>query len=177
MAKVRTKTLMSFRKGGKHFTQEFQPCSYAEALALEQDDRLEVKITPEEHANAHNNPDAGDGQDEGDDSGPPANESDRIDAIQEAVTELDVDNEKHFTAAGLPDARALSQVLGWTVTADERNKAFPGDDVKPKGKIKIKKPDTSEPLDTAAGVVTMKDLEPQDEGEGADSSTEGAVQV
>ncbi len=200
MPTVATKTLNRLRKGGVLYTKEPQPITYEQALALEDDPRLSVKITQEEHAAYHSrqaaaaeaaedpgtqtdpdkdntDPNAGGGQDQEPDD-PVA----RKEAIIDAASQLDLDNEDHYTKAGLPDARALSGILGWTVTAAERNEAFgaqgggseddetqtpnPEEGEKPKGKITIKKKGEGDPDPAEAG-----------EGGGADPSTEGAVEV
>lgn len=200
MPTVATKTLNRLRKGGVLYTKEPQPITYEQALAMEADPRLNVKITQEEHAayhsrqaaaaeaaeameigavaaGVHDVPNAGGGQDQEPDD-PVA----RKEAIIDAASQLDLDNEDHYTKAGLPDARALSGILGWTVTAAERNEAFgaqgggseddetetpnPEEGEKPKGKITIKKKGEGDPDPAETG-----------EGGGADPSTEGAVEV
>jgi hypothetical protein len=59
-----------------------------------------------------------------DDDGRPLDKDERLDAITAAIAELDPDNEEHFTRAGKPEVRALSAVLGWPVTAAERDEAM-----------------------------------------------------
>jgi hypothetical protein len=56
--------------------------------------------------------------------GRPLDKDERLDAIATAIDELNPDNEEHFTRAGKPEVRALSAVLGWPVTAAERDEAM-----------------------------------------------------
>lgn len=49
---------------------------------------------------------------------------DRISAIKIEVGKLDKDDETKWTAAGLPDATVLTEMLGWKVKAGERNQAW-----------------------------------------------------
>lgn len=51
-------------------------------------------------------------------------EGEKLEAVRRAMDELDPDNEEHFTNAGKPDARALTQILGWNVTAALRDAAL-----------------------------------------------------
>jgi len=52
----------------------------------------------------------------------------RITAITAAIGDLDKDNEGHWISGGVPDAKALNEVLGWDfkhqVRAEERNIAW-----------------------------------------------------
>lgn len=47
-----------------------------------------------------------------------------IEAIALAIPKLDKDNSEHFTAAGIPDVAALEGVLGYDITAGERDAAW-----------------------------------------------------
>lgn len=90
------------------------PVSFAVAKELENDLRFEVKFQDGE---VDDTPDEEPG-------GRPANKADRLAAIQDAIGQLDDDNDDHFTAEGKPDARALTSILGWQVTAKERDEAM-----------------------------------------------------
>ena len=52
---------------------------------------------------------------------PPTDADERKAAIVETISLLDKDNKEHFTNDGKPDARVLSELLGWTVSAQERD--------------------------------------------------------
>ena len=166
MPTVATKTLTSFRRRGKTITKTPTLCTYEEATEYQaQSERgdipeMIVKITPQEHASALNKPLPDDPTPE-----TPTDPAEREAAIVAAAADLDLDNTNHYTAAGLPDARALSGLLGWTVTAAERNEAFgvKTPDPAPAGKIIIKGK-AEDPLDTGGETPT-------------DPSTEGAVAV
>lgn len=215
MPTVRTRTLNRLNTGGVIYTKEPVPISYEDAVRLQEDPRLEVKITQREHAAYHaaragapstppSTPAAqtaaaptdtlagGQGAAEDEVIVPEEGSQERLDAILEAAAELDPDDETNYTNAGLPDARALSKVLGWTVTAAERNKAFAvaEEPEKPKGRITIRKKD-AEPLDTGADQaqggadvddeledeVVDPDAEEGSDGDAPDGTTEGAVPV
>lgn len=169
MPTVATKTAASFSRRGKKYTKAPTPCTYAEAIELQaQSERGEipemvVKITPQEHANAIAQP-AEPASDPDAPAAAPTDPAERATAITEAASQLDLDNEGHYTKVGLPDARALSNILGWTVTAAERDSAF-SVDKQPKGNITIKGKGASEPLDTGAGAAG--------ENAGGDGSTGG----
>jgi hypothetical protein len=63
--------------------------------------------------------------------GRPKDKATRIEAIRDAMTKLDPDNESHYTRSGKPDARALTEILGWQVSAADRDEALaiePGPD-------------------------------------------------
>lgn len=59
-------------------------------------------------------------------SGPrmPAARSKRLTLIRAAIDKLSPDDEGVWTKDGRPDARALSRLLGWTVTNEERDMAL-----------------------------------------------------
>lgn len=64
---------------------------------------------------------------------PPAEPDARKAAIVEAMSMLEVGNKAHFTEGGKPDARVLTDLLGWSVSAKERDAIWeelniPGDD-------------------------------------------------
>jgi len=54
----------------------------------------------------------------------PKNENDRLAAIRAVIAGLDLDDPAHVTADGRPDANALSERLGWRVSARERDQAW-----------------------------------------------------
>lgn len=195
MPTVATKTLNRLSLSGRIFTKAPIKISYEEALALDEDPRLNVVITQAEHAAYHakralepSQPEAPAtdpvtdpaDQDDDTDNTEPTDPAERQEAIIAAAAELDPDDESNYTQAGLPDARALSKVLGWTVTAEERNTAFgakketdvPEGGEKPKGKIVIRRKG-EETLDTGAAAADAN----ADAGGVADPSTEGAVEV
>lgn len=67
-------------------------------------------------------------------------------AIQKAYQGLDVDDATNFLKDGRPDARVLSRILGYTVSATERDAALGYDDDEPAEKktVKIKKASSDE---------------------------------
>jgi hypothetical protein len=95
------------------------------------------------------------------------------DAIIQAIDKLDLDNESHYTSDGKPSAVALTQILGWQVTKEDRDQALitaaqepdPGLHA-PKPNITIVKKATPELLDSGEEAV-----------EDEDDSTGGAVTV
>jgi hypothetical protein len=48
----------------------------------------------------------------------------RIAAIREVISQLDQNNPAHWTGGGVPQVAALTEQLGWPVTAVERNDAW-----------------------------------------------------
>lgn len=60
---------------------------------------------------------------ETDDGGVPKDKLHRLRLIAGAIPALDLDNEAHWTNSGKPDARALTQLLGWQVTSIDRDEA------------------------------------------------------
>ena len=54
----------------------------------------------------------------------PADEAERIVRIAEAIVGLDLSDPAHVTASGKPDATVLSELLGWRVSAEERDRAW-----------------------------------------------------
>ena len=80
-------------------------------------------------------------------SGKPKGRDELYEAIRDAADRLDPDNEAHYTVTGKPECQALSEILGYPVTATERDqaigvvrKAADVDEVEPKEpRIKIKK--------------------------------------
>lgn len=208
MPTVSTKTLNRLSTGGKLYTRVPMPVSYDEALKLEEDDRLKVTFTRQDHADYHRAevtrtqvPEAAKAAPEDEvvetpavapatapTTDAPATYAERKEAMLEAFTALDLDVESNFTKAGLPDARALTAILGWTVTAEERNQVFGAQKVeniqdlddKPKGKITIKTKTGAQALDTGADLVS--DVEADDsedvvDDEDTDPTTDGAVEV
>ncbi len=110
-------------------------------------------------------------------------------AILEAMDQLDVDTEGHYNKDGKPDARALTSILGWQVTKQDRDAALAaaaGDTARPAhtpSNITIvrkgAKPAAAEPLlDSGAEEAEQAELisgsEVEDEDEG---SKDGAVTV
>jgi hypothetical protein len=57
-------------------------------------------------------------------AGKPYDKVKRLQAIRDAIDELDPDDETNFRPDGSPDARALSAALGWMVTGEERDQAL-----------------------------------------------------
>lgn len=49
--------------------------------------------------------------------------SERIEAIRGAIAQLDTDNEEHWNADGSPAVEAIEHVLGYDITAEERDEA------------------------------------------------------
>jgi hypothetical protein len=91
------------------------PVSQEIARALEENPRFIVKWAKGEDQNA---PD--------EDTGPkkPVVRQKRMSMIRAAIDQLSEDDEKVWTKDGRPDARALSKILGWTVTNQERDEAL-----------------------------------------------------
>jgi hypothetical protein len=95
--------------------------------------------------------------------GRPADKQQRLAAIRAAVDKLDPDDESHFTRTGKPDARALSEILGWQVTAEERDEAMAqAADAPPE--------DSAEDKPSRVRIVRKPKAE-------ADPTTEGSVEV
>lgn len=90
---------------------------YAVAKHLENDDRFEVVVDRSKAPTQYER--------EGvDKNGRPVNRNVRLQAIRDAADKLDIDDESNFTSTGLPDARKLTQILGWQVTTIERDEAI-----------------------------------------------------
>lgn len=53
----------------------------------------------------------------------PADAATRVDMIRDAMLELDEDVDSNWTTNGKPDARALTSILGWQVTSEDRDAA------------------------------------------------------
>ena len=187
MPTVATKTANSFTRRGSEnkYTREPIHCAYDEAVELqalsdaEKIPELIVHITPEEHRIAAiaaseimNDP------------------AKRAEAIRAAAEELDINNEEHYTKAGLPDARALTGILHWTVTARERDQVFgtKANENPPPAKNKIRTRDDKSPSVDAveeSGETAEEDSdadieESEIDGMGKDSpdpSISGAVAV
>jgi hypothetical protein len=62
--------------------------------------------------------------DSGEETNAPTDEGERIEAIRGAIDELDEDDEDAFTAAGKPQVSALQAVLGYDISAAERDQAL-----------------------------------------------------
>jgi hypothetical protein len=56
--------------------------------------------------------------------GKPKGRDELHEAIRDAAGRLDVDNEVHFTVTGKPECHALSEILGYPVTATDRDQAI-----------------------------------------------------
>src|SRR3954467_13510248 len=56
-----------------------------------------------------------------DKTGRPRDKMTRIEAIRNAIDELDEDADDAWMKDGRPDARALTSALGWQVTSQERD--------------------------------------------------------
>jgi hypothetical protein len=112
---------------------------------LENDERFVIKMADkDERIAARKAVVAADGR--------PDKLADRLEAIKGAIAELDIDVESNFTKSGLPDARALTAILGWQVTSNERDQAMAPS--KPTGKITIRrKAPAEELLDSGADHV------------------------
>ena len=54
----------------------------------------------------------------------PTDEADRLARIAEVIGTLDLSDPAHVTASGKPDATVLSELLGWRVSAEERDRAW-----------------------------------------------------
>jgi hypothetical protein len=169
--------------GGRVFEKGIKvPVSYEEALEFDENPRFKVRfdrslLAEKEQEVPQTN------------TAPkkPATKNARIKAIQDAAADLDFEKEENWTAAGLPDARALSAELGWTVTADERDEAMQGlaprvkpvaapaeKHAGPKGNITIRKTKgEAGTLDTGAELVD----DTASAADKVDTSTEGAVEV
>ncbi|MEY9560466.1 hypothetical protein [Sinorhizobium fredii] len=112
-------------------------------------------------------------------------------AIREAADQLDVDDESAFTSTGKPNQRALSEILGYTITAAERDAAIAP-------KTKTAEPETESGSSRAGVRITkvsgpkaqkqaaldrLNKVEKKDKPTGEadenrkDDSTEGAVSV
>lgn len=52
---------------------------------------------------------------------PPSKPDERREAIETAIRQLDLADPIHFTEDGRPDATVLSDLLGWQVSAEERD--------------------------------------------------------
>jgi len=55
---------------------------------------------------------------------PPSDAQERRAAITEAIRRLDTTDPTHMTEGGKPDATVLSDLLGWRVSAEERDAAW-----------------------------------------------------
>jgi hypothetical protein len=104
----------------------------------------------------------------GDMKGRPGVLADRLDAIRDAIADLNVDDDDNFTADGKPDARILTSMLGWQVTSEERDLALkpklPAGDAKPaRGKITLtrkgKAAEADKLLDTGEDLAGMAEDE------------------
>ncbi len=115
MPKVTLKTNASLSTLGfkflKNVTREDIPYDVAVAL-MDRSDKFDVRISKEEHQQAAFG------------GGKPVNRELRIKMIASAITELDREDPEHFTPRGVPDARALTAILGWQVGSIERDDAF-----------------------------------------------------
>lgn len=89
------------------------PVPLSVARELEGDPRFKVTFSAEVTEEA-----------ETEEPGRPANKKDRLVAIAKAIGELDIDDDDAYTNDGKPDARKLTQMLGWQVTAKERDEAL-----------------------------------------------------
>lgn len=56
----------------------------------------------------------------------PAGKRERLAAIRKAAAGLDPNDPAHFTKISKPDATVLTELLGWQVTARERDEAWNG---------------------------------------------------
>jgi hypothetical protein len=100
------------------------------------------------------------------------------DAILKAIGQLDVDAKDSFLSDGRPDARALSKVLGWQVTSNERDEALKAVAVAPARTgiiIRRKNAVSAEPIDT--GEVRLKEERGDLTSADIDPTTDGAITV
>lgn len=51
-------------------------------------------------------------------------EEQKLQQVVEAIDQLDPDNDAHFTQGGKPECAALSELVGFNVSADMRNQAI-----------------------------------------------------
>lgn len=130
MARVSTKTLASYSLVGYRFTKEPVDVPYHLAVQLSEDpkasSRLKIEISAQEHVENHGKkppePVAAAASAPADPAADPG--ASQMAAIKAAIDSLDIDNEAHYTKGGLPDARALSSILGFQVTAKMRDEAM-----------------------------------------------------
>ena len=54
----------------------------------------------------------------------PEDVAERLEAIKGAIAQLDRENPEHFTKGGKPQVEAIEAVLGWNITAAERDAAW-----------------------------------------------------
>ena len=54
----------------------------------------------------------------------PTDPAERIEAIAKAIETLDPENEEHWTGSGKPNVASLEAVLGWDISAAERDEAW-----------------------------------------------------
>lgn len=95
----------------------------------------------------------------------------KMEAIRDAVANLDPDDESNWTKDGKPDARALTKLLKFQVTSAERDKALGAPSEEKKGNIVIRRKaeaGAGEPIDTGTG---------EGGADGDDPSTSGGVTV
>ena len=57
-------------------------------------------------------------------SGKPKGRDELYEAVRDATDRLDIDNEAHFTVTGKPECAALQEILGYPVSASERDQAI-----------------------------------------------------
>jgi hypothetical protein len=134
--------------------------SAAKAKTYEDNDRFHVRYAPGEDRNVEAAPVVTDGP-----SKKPTSRAEIIAAIQGAIDQLDINNESHYTTSGKPDARALTSILGWQVTGEERDAAL-ADAAPAQSNVRVVRRQ-------APGRVP----EPLDTGADRDPSIEDAVQV
>lgn len=112
----------SITKFGHKFTRgvtKVDTVSYDDAMALQQDKRFKVEITPDEHVTAANSRASGENA-----GAKPRDKKKLYAAINGAIGMLSLDDESNYTADGRPDARALTKVLGYQITAADRDAAM-----------------------------------------------------
>ena len=54
----------------------------------------------------------------------PDDPAERVAAIKTAISKLDLANDAHWTKNKEPNAQVLTELLGWAVTAEERNQVW-----------------------------------------------------
>lgn len=187
MPKVTLVKGRTFHVNGINFTKGVQqscPYNVAELIAEDDDLKHKFKIEYDKEEVA-----------EDEEGSRPSSKAVRLAAIQNAIADMD-DDDENFTSNGKPDARKLTQMLGWQVTAKERDEAMAAEEaagVEPAIIGPGQSPGT--PTPETKGDITMEEIKkgpkkggvtikhreeaPQEDVEdvGVDASTEGAKDI
>lgn len=100
----------------------------------------------------------------------------RLQEIADAIDSLDPDDEDAFTNAGLPDARKLSSILGYQVTAKDRDDAMAmAQNASAKALAEVE--GAGQTARRAGNLVIKRPAAQQPAAPQADTSTEGAVEA